>query len=139
VRQRLHQALIDTVSLLFLGLGICGQSDSSFRFRKLVPLDHIGSKAEMTTKKIDILRVRNLLLELFPAFDRSKASYRMGRDPQPQELTIAKGVRQGEDCENGAGRSAAFNYQDALKDGAKAGSILDSRIDPARCAPKQSS
>jgi hypothetical protein len=49
----------------------------------------------------------------------------MGRDPQPQELTIAKGVRQGEDCEDGAGRSAAFNYQDALNVPAKAGSILE--------------
>jgi uracil-DNA glycosylase len=49
----------------------------------------------------------------------------MGRDPQPQELTIAKGVRQGEDCEDGAGRSAAFNYQDALICAAKTGSILE--------------
>jgi hypothetical protein len=79
----------------------------------------------MTTINFEPLRVQNLLLELFPAFDRSKASYRMGRDPQPQELTIAKGVRQGEDCEDGAGRSAAFNYQDTLKMSANAGSILD--------------
>ena len=51
VRKRLYQALIDAGPLLFLGLRLCGQSDSSFRFRKLEPLHHIGRKAEMTTKK----------------------------------------------------------------------------------------
>lgn len=38
----------------------------------------------------------------------------MGRDPQPQELTIAKGVRQGEDFKGGQCRSAAFNHEVAL-------------------------
>jgi hypothetical protein len=38
----------------------------------------------------------------------------MGRDPQPQELTIAKGVRQGEDCQDRAGRTAALDQQDTL-------------------------
>jgi hypothetical protein len=62
-----------------------------------------------------ILQAHNLILELFPAFDWSKASYWMGRDPQPQELTIAKkGVRQGEDFQNGHRRAVAFDEQDAL-------------------------
>lgn len=39
----------------------------------------------------------------------------MGRDPQPQELTIAKGVRQGEDHhQDGARRAVAVNQQGAL-------------------------
>jgi hypothetical protein len=70
------------------------------------------------------LQARNLLLELFPAFDWSKASYRMGRDPQPQELTIAKGVRQGEDFKNGRRRPIAFDEQDALAMGDINGPIL---------------
>jgi hypothetical protein len=76
------------------------------------------------------LQAQNLLLELFPALDRSKASYRMGRDPQPQELTIAKGVRQGEDFQNGRRRAVAFDEQDAL--GAGHGQWADpvSRIGP---------
>jgi hypothetical protein len=49
------------------------------------------------------------MLELFPAFDWSKALYRMGRDPQPQKLTFAKGVRQGEDFKNGHCRPDAFD------------------------------
>jgi uracil-DNA glycosylase len=46
----------------------------------------------------------------------------MGRDPQPQELTFAKGVRQGEDRQNGRCRSAAFNDKAAL-------AVLGGRID----------
>ena len=67
--------------------------------------------------EVAILQIFNLLLELFPAFDWSKALYRMGRDPQPQELTIAKGVRQGEDHEGGQCRAAAFNDEGALGNG----------------------
>jgi hypothetical protein len=85
----------------------------------------LNVKATLQTE-MTILQARNLILELFPAFDWSKASYRMGRDPQPQELTIAKGVRQGEDCKNGAGSSAALNYQDALVP-YMGGSILGSK------------
>ena len=48
----------------------------------------------------------------------------MGRDPQPQELTIAKGVRQGEDFENGRGRAIAFHEQDALAVSTANGPIL---------------
>jgi hypothetical protein len=70
------------------------------------------------------LQAINLLLELFPAFDWSKASYRIGRDLQPQELTIAKEVRQGEDFKNGRSRPVAFNQQDALN------MALCGRIDP---------
>jgi hypothetical protein len=82
------------------------------------------------------LQAGNLLLELFSAFDWSKALYRMGRDPQPQELTIAKGVRQGEDCENGAGSPAAFDYQDTLKRRVAGSTLRAQRVDPARCALK---
>jgi hypothetical protein len=78
------------------------------------------------------LQAWSLLLELFPAFDWSKASYRMGRDPQPQELTIAKGVRQGEDFENGRGRAVAFHEQDALAASTVNGPILISGIGPLR-------
>jgi uracil-DNA glycosylase family 4 len=55
----------------------------------------------------------------------------MGRDPQPQELTIAKGVRQGEDFSRGQRRSAAFNHEVALIGRATGGSVLQApRIDP---------
>lgn len=48
----------------------------------------------------------------------------MGRDPQPQELTIAKGVRQGEDHrEDGARRAVAVDQQGSL------GMALRGRID----------
>jgi hypothetical protein len=75
------------------------------------------------------LQTQNLLLELFPAFDWSKALYGWVATPKPQELTIAKGVRQGEDCENGAGSPAAFDYQDALKASRAGVGPSDSRID----------
>jgi len=78
------------------------------------------------------LQAHNLLLELFLAIDWSKALYRMGRDPQPQELTIAKGVRQGEDFENGRGRAIAFHEQDALAASTADGPILFSGIGPLR-------
>ena len=59
----------------------------------------------------------------------SKALYRMGRDPQPQELTIAKGVRQGEDQQERGHRSRAFNHEGPLvQEGG--GSIRTSRIEP---------
>jgi len=54
--------------------------------------------------------------------DWSKALYRVGRDPQPQKLTFAKGVRQGEDRQNGCCRAVAFDYEDALG-AARGGSI----------------
>jgi hypothetical protein len=38
------------------------------------------------------LQTVSLLLELFLAIDWSKSLYRVGRDPQPQKLTFAKGV-----------------------------------------------
>jgi uracil-DNA glycosylase len=59
----------------------------------------------------------------------------MGRDPQPQELTIAKGVRQGEYFEGGQCRSAAFNHEVALSRHIAGGSILQAqRIDPPQRA-----
>jgi uracil-DNA glycosylase family 4 len=48
----------------------------------------------------------------------------MGRDPQPQELTIAKGVRQGEDFQDGHRRAVAFDEQDSLARGTVDGPIL---------------
>ena len=61
----------------------------------------------------------------------------MGRDPQPQELTIAKGVRQGEDFKDGPGRSAAFDHEVALEMALRR--RIDpwaQRIDPPPAAPK---
>lgn len=58
----------------------------------------------------------------------------MGRDPQPQELTIAKGVRQGEYLEGGQCRSAAFNHEVALRQAPAGGSIpFRSRDRSAAC------
>jgi uracil-DNA glycosylase family 4 len=53
--------------------------------------------------------------------------YRMGRDPQPQVLTIAKGVRQGEDFEGGQCRSAAFNHEVPLDRRGTGGPILQAQ------------
>ncbi len=128
VRQRLYQALIDACALAFsLSWSWSLQPKRLLRFvvAALEPLHRIRHKAKLTNRKPAICRRSNLILELFPAIDWSKASYRMGRDPQPQELTIAKGVRQGEDFER---RS---NVVPLLSTTRRAKQALCGRIDPS--------